>query len=136
MNYFAEHILTHWLWKTYGFQKRQIGGVGDGLGVQDGNAMKLDCDDQCTTINVIKFTELKKYMYMCIYVYIFMYNMYISIMYTYIYIWITLLYTRNQHDVHQLYFSWNFIYIYIYTHIYIVHWWFFTKSKSNIMEQR
>ena len=32
----------------------------DGLGVWDGNAIKLGCDDHCTTINVIKFTELKK----------------------------------------------------------------------------
>ena len=28
---------------------------GDGLGVWDGNAMKLGCDEYCTTINVIKF---------------------------------------------------------------------------------
>ena len=27
--------------------------------VWDGNAIKLDCDDHCTTINVIKFIELK-----------------------------------------------------------------------------
>ena len=32
-------------------------GVGDGLGFWDGNAIKLGCDDQCTTINVIKFIE-------------------------------------------------------------------------------
>ena len=38
----------------------RMGGRGDGLGVWDGNAIKLDCDDCCTTINVIKFTELKK----------------------------------------------------------------------------
>ena len=31
--------------------------VGDGLGVWDGNAIKLGCDDHCTPINVIKFTE-------------------------------------------------------------------------------
>ena len=35
------------------------GVAGDGLGVWDGNAMKLGCDVQCTTTNVIKFTELK-----------------------------------------------------------------------------
>ena len=35
-------------------------GVGDGLGVWDGNAIKLGCDDHCTAINVIKFIELKK----------------------------------------------------------------------------
>ena len=34
------------------------GGWG-GLGVWDGNAIKLGCDDHCTTINVIKFIELK-----------------------------------------------------------------------------
>ena len=28
-------------------------GVGDVLGVWDGNAIKLDCGDHCTTINVI-----------------------------------------------------------------------------------
>ena len=33
---------------------------GDELGVWDGNAIKLGCDDRCTTINVIKFIELKK----------------------------------------------------------------------------
>ena len=35
------------------------GGEGDGLGVWDGNAVKLGCDDGCTTINIIKFTEFK-----------------------------------------------------------------------------
>ena len=30
---------------------------GDGLGVWDENVVKLDCDDGCTTINIIKFTE-------------------------------------------------------------------------------
>ena len=29
----------------------------DALGVWDGNAMKLGCDDGCTTIYVIKFIE-------------------------------------------------------------------------------
>ena len=33
--------------------------VGDALGVWDGNAIKLGCDDHCTTINAIKF--IKKY---------------------------------------------------------------------------
>ena len=28
------------------------------LGVSDGNAIKLGCDDHCTTINEIKFIEL------------------------------------------------------------------------------
>ena len=39
--------------KTYGFQMRQAGGWGDALMVWDGNAIKLGCDDHCTTINVI-----------------------------------------------------------------------------------
>ena len=34
--------------------------MGDGLVVWDGNAIKLGCDDRCTTINVTKFIELKK----------------------------------------------------------------------------
>ena len=34
--------------------------MGGGLGVWDGNPVKLGCDDGCTTINVIKFTEQKK----------------------------------------------------------------------------
>ena len=29
-------------------------------GVWDGNTVKLGCDDHCTTINIIKFIELKK----------------------------------------------------------------------------
>ena len=57
MNLFAEQILTHRLGKSYGFQKRQIGGRGDILRVWDGNAIKLDCDDRFTSINVIKFIE-------------------------------------------------------------------------------
>ena len=57
MNFFAEQIVTHRLWKTYGFQMRQVGGGGDALGVWDGNAIKSGCDDHCTTINVIKFIE-------------------------------------------------------------------------------
>ena len=32
----------------------------DGLGVWDGSVVKLGCDDGCTTINMIKFIELKK----------------------------------------------------------------------------
>ena len=39
---------------------REVGGWGDVLGVWDGNAIKLGCDDHCTTLNVMKFTELKK----------------------------------------------------------------------------
>ena len=32
-------------------------GGRDGLEVWDGNVVKLGCDDGCTTINIIKFTE-------------------------------------------------------------------------------
>ena len=37
-----------------------MGGGRVGLGVWDGNVLKLDCDDGWTTINIIKFIELKK----------------------------------------------------------------------------
>jgi len=57
MNFFTEQILTHRLWKTYGFQMRQVGRLGDALRVWDGNAIKFGCDDFCTTINVIKFIK-------------------------------------------------------------------------------
>ena len=32
-------------------------GMGDALGVWHENALKLGCDDHCTTANVIKFIE-------------------------------------------------------------------------------
>ena len=35
----------------------RLGGWGDALTVWDGNVIKFGCDDFCTTINVIKFTE-------------------------------------------------------------------------------
>ena len=57
MNFFAEQILTHRLWKTYGFQMWQVGGCGDVLGLWDGNDIKLGSHDCCTAINVIKFIE-------------------------------------------------------------------------------
>ena len=59
MNFFAEQILTHRLWKTV-YKGDRLGVGEDGLGVWDGNAVKLGCDDHSTTINVIKFIELKK----------------------------------------------------------------------------
>ena len=40
----------------------------DGLGIWDGNVLKLGCDDSCTTINIIKFIEHdneRKRMYIC-----------------------------------------------------------------------
>ena len=36
---------------------RQVVGWGDALAVWDGNAIKLGCDDCCTTMNVVKFIE-------------------------------------------------------------------------------
>ena len=43
--------------KNFWFPNETGCGVGDGLGVWDGNAIKLGCDDHCTTVNVIKFIE-------------------------------------------------------------------------------
>ena len=43
--------------KTYRFQMRQVGVWGNALGVWDGSAIKLSCDDHCTTVSVIKFIE-------------------------------------------------------------------------------
>ena len=37
-----------------------LGGGGEGLDVWDGNPIKLDCDDHCTTINVINSLSNKK----------------------------------------------------------------------------
>ena len=54
MDFFAEQILCHRL-KNLWFPKET------GWGVRgrswDGNAIKLGCNDVCTTINVIKFTN-------------------------------------------------------------------------------
>ena len=52
MNFFAEQLLTHRLWKTYGFQMRQVRGWRDVLEVWVGNAIKFGCYDHCTTIKV------------------------------------------------------------------------------------
>ena len=43
------------------FQRRQFGGWGDALGVWGGNPIILDCDDRCTTINVINSLSNKKF---------------------------------------------------------------------------
>ena len=37
-----------------------LGGWGDVLGMWDGNTIILDCDDHCTTINVIHALNNKK----------------------------------------------------------------------------
>ena len=57
MNFFEEQILNHRPSQTYGLQMRQVWGWGVGLGVWDRNAIKLGCDDCCTTINVTKFIK-------------------------------------------------------------------------------
>ena len=54
------------------------GGGGDALGVWDGNPIKLDCDDHCTSINVInslsnkkRYTKVKILcLYVCVYLYV------------------------------------------------------------------
>ena len=56
-NFFAEQMLTHRHWKTYGLQRRQFGGWGDVLGLWDGNPVKLDCYDHYTTTDVINSFE-------------------------------------------------------------------------------
>ena len=38
----------------------RCGGGRDGLGAWDGYVLTLGCDDGCTSINIIKFIELKK----------------------------------------------------------------------------
>ena len=43
--------------KNLWFPKETGCGVGNGLGVWEGNAINSGRDDHCTTINVIKFTE-------------------------------------------------------------------------------
>ena len=58
MNFFAEQILTTDFEKITISKGDRLGGVGGGG--WDGNIIKLGCDDQCTTLNVIKFIELKK----------------------------------------------------------------------------
>ena len=57
MNFFAEQTLTHR--QLMVSKVDSLWGAGDGLGIWNGSATKLGCDDHCTTINVIKFTELK-----------------------------------------------------------------------------
>ena len=39
--------------KNLQFPKETVWGWGDVLGLWDVNSIKLDCDDHCTTINVI-----------------------------------------------------------------------------------
>ena len=46
--------------KTYGLQRRQFGRVGGCPGVVGWKSYKLDCEDHCTTINVINSLSNKK----------------------------------------------------------------------------
>ena len=57
LNFFAEQILTHRHWKTYGLRRRHLGGWGDVLGLWDGNPVKLDCHDHYITTDVIHSFE-------------------------------------------------------------------------------
>ena len=43
----------------YGLQRRQVKVCVCGLGVWEGNDIKLICDDNCMIINVIKFIKKK-----------------------------------------------------------------------------
>ena len=57
MNLFAEQKLAHRLRKTYGYQRIQVGGEGMGWGLGWKCCKVRFCNDVCTTINIIKFTE-------------------------------------------------------------------------------
>ena len=46
--------------KILWYPKESLGGWGDVLGLWDGNPIKLDCDDHCTTTNVINSLSNKK----------------------------------------------------------------------------
>ena len=46
--------------KNVWFPKETVWGMGDALGLWDGNHIKLDCDDHCTAINVINSLSNKK----------------------------------------------------------------------------
>ena len=50
----SQTLKNSWLPQETGW-----GGGRDGLGVWDGNVVKLGCDDSCTTTNTIKFIEFK-----------------------------------------------------------------------------
>ena len=62
MNFFAEHKLITDFEKLMFTKGDSLEGEG-WAGVWDGN-VKLDCDDGCTTIKIIKFIEFRKNMYM------------------------------------------------------------------------
>ena len=50
----SQTLKNLWLPKETGWGRR------DGLGIWNGDILKLCCYDGCTTINIIKFIELKK----------------------------------------------------------------------------
>ena len=52
----SETLKNLWLPRETGWET----GGKDGLRGWDRNVLKLVCDDGCTTINIIKFIELKK----------------------------------------------------------------------------
>ena len=51
MNFFAEQILTHRLEKLRVSKGDSL--EGGALGIWNGSPIKLDCDNYCTTTNVI-----------------------------------------------------------------------------------
>ena len=56
MNFFIEQILTHNFEKLMISKGESSGGGmgwGDALALWDGNPIKLDCDDHCTTKYII-----------------------------------------------------------------------------------
>ena len=59
-NFFVEQILTHRLWKTYSFHRREFRESGDMLELWNRNPIKLGCDDHCPTVNVINSLSNKK----------------------------------------------------------------------------
>jgi len=60
INFFAEQILTQQTLKNLWSPKETVWGVGNALGSWDGNPIQLNCDDHCTTINVINSLSNKK----------------------------------------------------------------------------
>ena len=47
-------------WKNLWFPKEIVWRVGGCAGLWDGNPIKLNCDDHCTTINVLNSLSNKK----------------------------------------------------------------------------
>ena len=56
MNFFAEQILTHRLKNLWPLEET-VRGVGDVLGLWDGNPVKLNCDNHHTNTDVINSFE-------------------------------------------------------------------------------